>query len=309
MSGTTNNNKKLFVVVARHGERWDYIQRDAGNNWIATAPRPWDPPLSPNGFKQATRLGDHLFSKLTKDLQLPPISAVYSSPFLRCRQTACQVVEALRNKQNSTNGSGQDYHNLKVKIEMGLSESLNESWYRSWALPGADGTWGFVPREDQKAGQRRALNAFSEEVLHLDSKRPAQELLLQWKNIHSENHSANLQTLQDMEYVSSTEITKSFALKPTLTVETKKEQQERMFQVIVNQADVDKTILLISHGGPVTHLYEKLSGNDWYVHGECTYCCYSIYQCEVPDKTKWEPIIVNESKYLDELWSDATSNI
>ena len=306
-SNSHNSAKKMFVVVARHGERWDYIQRDAGHNWIATAARPWDPPLSPNGLKQATRLGEHL-SQTLQEMNLPPISAAYSSPFLRCRQTACQAVEAL-NKQKSA--AANDGNAVKVKVELGLSESLNDNWYRSWALPGSDGTWGFVPPEEEKQSgnsTRRTLSAFTEQELHPDAQRPVQEIL-NWKDVNHEQSSPNLGTWQDLDYESSTEISKPFALKPSLMTETRSEQKERMLQVIQNKAQSAETILLVSHGGPVTHLYEKLCGNNWSVHGECTYCCYSIYECEVPDKSKWNPILVNESKYLQDLWSDATSNI
>lgn len=300
----------MFIVVARHGERWDYIQRDAGNNWISTAERPWDPPLSPNGLKQAKRLGEFVVKTL-KDKNLPPLAACYSSPFLRCRQTACQAVEAINNKSG---GGIADTKPLKVCVENGLTESINKSWYRSWALPGADSTWGYVPKEDKGPGkQPRSLDAFTEEELHPASQNPVQALLV-WQDItHPE--SSNLETLQDKVYESSTSITQPFALKPTVIVETAKEQAERMKQVVTNKAVPNQTILLVSHGGPVTHLFEKLTGQEWHVHGESKYCCVSIYECKQQDPNissddpVWEPLLLNESIYLDELWSDGTANI
>ena len=52
------------VVVARHGERTDYVHRDQGLNWVQEQRRslgqPWNPPLTPHGKQQATRLGLHL---------------------------------------------------------------------------------------------------------------------------------------------------------------------------------------------------------------------------------------------------------
>ncbi|CAB9514686.1 PGAM [Seminavis robusta] len=303
------DNKKFYLVVARHGERWDYVQRNAGHgaDWIATAKRPWDPPLSPLGLKQASRLGSHLMEKLA-ELKLPPIAACYSSPFLRCRQTSCQAVEAMMNGGTAT--TAETSAPLKVQIEIGLSESLNKSWYRSWALPGADSTWGFVPPEEKQPGKRRrGLNEYSPEELHLSSRVPAPELLT-WKEATHES-SPNLQTLQDMEYQSTTAICKPFALRPKVLVETAEEQQTRMFQVVANKARPGQTILVVSHGGPVTHLYEKLSGKHWNVHGESKYCCYSIYECDSPEKMSevWKTVVVNESKYLDDLWSDGTANI
>ncbi|KAG7342183.1 phosphoglyceromutase [Nitzschia inconspicua] len=110
---------KVFVVVARHGERWDYLQRDAGKGkeWIECAERPWDPPLSPNGLKQALRLGEHLGIKL-QELGLPPISAVYTSPFLRCRQTACHATNALNAKVDPRD---------HLKIRIGRLDGIPES--------------------------------------------------------------------------------------------------------------------------------------------------------------------------------------
>ena len=51
-------------------------------------------------------------------------------------------------------------------------------------------------------------------------------------------------------------------------------------------------------GGPVTHLYESLTGNKWTVHGTSKYCCYSIYRQKEGEET-WEPLVVNEV-----LWED-----
>jgi broad specificity phosphatase PhoE len=303
---------KVYVVVARHGERWDYVQRDAGKGreWIQSTERPWDPPLSPIGLKQAARLGQHLSDKL-HELKLPPISAVYSSPFLRCRQTACQAAEALNAKADSQKP-------LKVKIEYGLSESFNESWYRSWALPDSDTTWGFTP-----PGPRRPLHDYESHELHISSQMPVQ-LMLNWKEVNSDSSDvANksdeiLKALQDMEYESSTKITTEFALKTFVLVESKMQQQERMYQVLEKKAmastamEMSKTLLMVSHGGPVVHLYTKLTGNGWHLHGESTYCCYSLYEFD-PDEsvnaTCWKPLIVNESRFLDFLKSDATANI
>ena len=76
------------------------------------------------------------------------------------------------------------------------------------------------------------------------------------------------------------------------------------------------TVLL---GGPVTHLYENLTGNDWSVHGESKYCCYSIYRRWIDDdddndnedddgsnkvatttlRPRWEPLVVNQTVHVD----------
>ena len=322
--------------MARHGARWDYLQRDAGKGreYISNAARPFDPPLSPQGLKQASRLGSHLSEKLAS-MKLPPIVACYASPFLRCRQTACQAVEALNSiADDAANASTEQKATkpLTVKIELGLTESLNESWYRSWALPGADSTWGFVSYDDKTTHKRRRhLQEFAAEELHPLSKVPAQELL-DWQDVmthtlHEEDKLSNelLERLQDMTYKSRTTIAPPFALHPKVLVESKNEQMERMHEVVqvaaeqaVNESATDsegQTILLVSHGGPVTHLYTKLTGNNWSMHGDSKYCCYSIYEMCHDDgdntngQKKWKPLVVNQSKYLDDLWSDSTANV
>jgi broad specificity phosphatase PhoE len=303
----------IYVIVARHGERWDYKQRDAGKGreWIRSTERPWDPPLSPNGLKQATRMGQHLAKKL-QELRLPPVSAVFSSPFLRCRQTACQAIEEINNISTEQ---------LKVQIELGLTESLNQSWYRSWCLPDSDTTWGFCP----KGTRRRELHEYDATELHPSSIVPVQRIL-NWKDV--ETHSVHesdfvsnelLRKHQDLVYDSSTTIDRDFALKPTVLLETKEEQEERMFQVLQrkveqfsNSEKENKTFMVVSHGGPVVHLYTRLANASWQSHGNSKYCCYSIYEYD-PDHSdggsSWTPLLVNESKYLDELWSDASANI
>lgn len=308
--------RMVFIVVARHGERWDYLQRDAGKGreWVESVERPWDPPLSPNGLKQATRLGEHLGTKL-QELGLPPIAAVYTSPFLRCRQTACQAVEALNSNRTDPRIP------LKVRIELGLTESLNQSWYRSWALSGlSDTTWGFVA-----PGPRRELSDYGTSELHPSSQVPAQNIL-NWKDVTTqplsdlhEKSNALLLKHQDTAYESSTDIEKEFALKPNVVLESKTEQEDRMYQVLEKKVasctedGTSQTLLMVSHGGPVTHLYTKLTGNNWHSHGESKYCCYSIYQFESTESigglSSCQPLLVNQSSYLDELWSDSTANI
>ena len=77
----------------------------------------------------------------------------------------------------------------------------------------------------------------------------------------------------------------------------------------------------LSVGGPVTHLYENLTGNDWSVHGESKYCCYSIYRRWIDDnndeaggdgndnddkvatetsrRPRWEPLVVNKTVHVE----------
>jgi broad specificity phosphatase PhoE len=90
------------VWVARHGERLDF----ADASWAGRAERPYDPPLSVEGRRQAGALARRLSDE--------PLAHLFSSPFLRCVESAAAI------------GCGRD---LPVKIEAGLSEWLNRDWF------------------------------------------------------------------------------------------------------------------------------------------------------------------------------------
>lgn len=87
--GCASSNQPQFhqkVIVMRHGDRLDNVVP----RWAATAPRPWDPPLADDGRIRAFGTGD----KFRKLLDFP-IHRVFVSPFLRCLETAAEVVTAL----------------------------------------------------------------------------------------------------------------------------------------------------------------------------------------------------------------------
>ena len=75
-----------YVYVVRHGERYDCVHPE----WKATAKRPHDPHLSAAGVKQAHATGQFIAHRTRKergDDEMADI-AIYTSPFLRCVQTA-----------------------------------------------------------------------------------------------------------------------------------------------------------------------------------------------------------------------------
>jgi broad specificity phosphatase PhoE len=114
------------LVVLRHGERLDYVEREA---WFAKNPnRQWDPPLSEKGRKQAVDAGEHI-QKLLENYGLPPVTRAFSSPLVRCVETAILA-------SRSAN------HQSKVASEPALAEGGSMEWYYSWGIPGANGTWG-----------------------------------------------------------------------------------------------------------------------------------------------------------------------
>jgi len=74
------------VVVMRHGDRIDNFEP----MWVSSAARPWDPPLIQQGRVRAFATGRDFRKKLSFTL-----NRVFVSPFLRCIQTAAEVVAAL----------------------------------------------------------------------------------------------------------------------------------------------------------------------------------------------------------------------
>jgi len=219
------------VVVVRHGERQDYVTRDAGGNWIASAKRPWDPPLTEHGKVQATTVGKNLRTMLEKINMPPTVSAVYSSPLLRCRQTAAAIsIHASTNLESPA----------KIRAEEGLVESLNQGFYRSWALPTSDGTWDHLRRENP-------LDKLIQEPekLHPASKQPIQHLI-NWKD--AENDEALLSMMDDA-HVSKTKLKMEYQFCPP-ELESFKTQRARMHEAAeeLSKAHVDETIVMVSHG-------------------------------------------------------------
>jgi len=226
------------VVVVRHGERQDYVMRDSGKNWIPTSDRPWDPPLTSRGHEQSKALG-YALPKILKDQNLPPIAAIYSSPFLRCRQTSVGLIvgsqTAEKEEEDSELGK-----NLKVQVELGLTESLNENWYRSWAVPGTDGTWGYQKQE-------KPLTELDRSTLHPAAKDSVKNVL-DWKLATSDDDD-NIREYMDFHHVSKSTIDTLYCMDPP-KFESFKMQRGRMFNTmeLLSDENNDKTIVMVSHG-------------------------------------------------------------
>jgi broad specificity phosphatase PhoE len=92
------------IWMARHGNREDFVDPD----WHATADRPHDPDLSPDGVVQARQLGERVAAL--------DVDGVIASPFLRTVRTAHLVAEE----------SGHAVH-----LEPGLGEWMNPTWFDS----------------------------------------------------------------------------------------------------------------------------------------------------------------------------------
>ncbi|XP_018460391.1 uncharacterized protein LOC108831336 [Raphanus sativus] len=110
------------VIVMRHGDRAD--KREPLWVVIVTAVRPWDPPLVQDGKVQAFQTGQRIRSQVGF-----PIHRVIVSPFLRCIQTAAEVVAALsavdldHNAVSSKDVPSIENSTLKVAIEFGLCDT------------------------------------------------------------------------------------------------------------------------------------------------------------------------------------------
>ncbi len=92
----------MILWIARHANRQDFADPD----WAATADRPHDPGLSPDGEEQAQQLARRV---ATLD-----VDRILSSPFLRCVQTAHYAADAT---------------DLPVVLEPGLGEWENADWF------------------------------------------------------------------------------------------------------------------------------------------------------------------------------------
>ncbi|XP_076948723.1 uncharacterized protein LOC143621082 [Bidens hawaiensis] len=121
------------VVVMRHGDRLDNFDPQ----WTEKVARPWDPPLVFEGKVRAFGTG----KKFNKSLGFP-IHRVFVSPFLRCLQTASEVIHALcavddgvTDCMSSEDCVSIDTSKIKVSVDYGLCEMLNKRAIRAANAP------------------------------------------------------------------------------------------------------------------------------------------------------------------------------
>ncbi len=94
-------DKTHVLWLVRHGEREDHVDLD----WVRTAARPHDPGLSPAGIEQARAAGRRLASE--------GIRRIFTSPYLRCAQTARYIGESVT---------------APVHVEPGIGELNHPDW-------------------------------------------------------------------------------------------------------------------------------------------------------------------------------------
>jgi broad specificity phosphatase PhoE len=132
--------------------------------------------------------------------------------------------------------------------------------------------------------------SYDETTLHPMCRVPIQTLL-DWESTETESV-----TDYDRSYTARTCVDKPYCFS-SRNLESVQEQRERMRNTIDTLKQAGSTIIVVTHGGPATHLFESLTGNDWKVHGESSYCCMSVYSCH---EGNWKSLVVNESSFLDE---------
>ncbi|CAE8704882.1 unnamed protein product [Polarella glacialis] len=260
----------MAILVARHGERLDYALRAAGQAWIGTAERPWDPPLTRSGRLQAAALG-RAIARHGERLGLPPLTRIFTSPFVRCFQTGADVAKI----------AGL----ASMCVEPSLGESLCESFYRSWAVPGADSTWGGpsgcgvgVPVDEQE--------------LHAAALAPAWELLPPERLVPDEERSMNL-TYQPLLPLAALQ----FGWK-RFESEEEVQKRTRAFFDHVAASFPGETVLLISHGGPTAALAESVSPIQ--NAPNCGYCGLYMFQ-RSSSEASWQALLRADGEHLQEV--------
>lgn len=136
--------KRRAIFVIRSGEREDYKWFGSGKNWVGEAgnARPWDPPMTREGNLQAFSSGKEI-PKICEEFILEPVTKIVASPLLRCVECGCGIGDALA--VTSARGSGWSKwgaYITHVGLEPGLAMRMDEPWYRSWCVPGANGKTG-----------------------------------------------------------------------------------------------------------------------------------------------------------------------
>ncbi|KAM0002142.1 putative histidine phosphatase superfamily, clade-1 [Helianthus debilis subsp. tardiflorus] len=148
------------VVVMRHGDRLDNFDP----LWTQKAARPWDPPLVFQGKVRAFGIG----RKFNNCLGFP-IHRVFVSPFLRCLQTASEVIHALCavddcvTSMSSADGVLIDPSKLKVSVDYGLCEMMNTRAIRAENAP-KDGDFAFSISECEAVLPQGTIDSTFERV-------------------------------------------------------------------------------------------------------------------------------------------------
>ncbi|KAK4752318.1 hypothetical protein SAY87_021116 [Trapa incisa] len=131
------------VIVMRHGDRLDNFVPDV-DAWVRETARPWDPPLNEKGCHRSHATGVELRTQLGFT-----IDRVVVSPFMRCVETASEVVSALLSSEERVSSARRVVAPIgppaiKVCVDYGLCEMFNGVAIRHPPKdPTKEGEWGF----------------------------------------------------------------------------------------------------------------------------------------------------------------------
>jgi broad specificity phosphatase PhoE len=218
---------------------------------------------------------------------------VYVSPLLRCAQTGGAAASVLGVSE--------------LVVCTALAEAMNEDWYRSWGVPGADSTWG-GPTSSPK-GQPVAR-----EDLHPMALGPSQACL---------SDAKALQQLADAHAPAPAALRYTLAEPPAALAacaspavafswdkgETHEEQVARMAALCEGLRDQQKadpdahcSVLLVSHGGPTTGLFKVLTGIARAPNtGYTGLFCYAWSEGNGIGSGSWEALVVADHEHLNEV--------
>lgn len=87
---SSGGEQLISIILIRHGEREDRRTEHEGKNWLETSLRPQDPQLSEHGFLMANESGNQIKELIGNDNV-----KIFSSPLIRCLQTADSIANVL----------------------------------------------------------------------------------------------------------------------------------------------------------------------------------------------------------------------
>lgn len=150
-----------ILWIVRHGLRLDFVDPD----WAASAENPYDPPLHPEGVRQAAETAERLAGE--------SIDHIFASPFLRTVQTAGIIAT---------------HRNDRLNLEPGFSEWLTQNEFSRrpvWSDPFDMSTRFPAVRSDYRVAveprfpeDRKALDTRIETALSAIMDRYAGNLLI-----------------------------------------------------------------------------------------------------------------------------------
>ena len=179
-----------------------------------------------------------------------------------------------------------------MNIEHSLVESVSEDWYRSWCCPGSDGSWG-------GPASHRTGTEISADLVDPRAKGTCEALY-------------NTPEMMDAYDTVACPVNLDYSPLHTLgphswsNFEREEDEKSRLKNVADSLAvrHAGDSVVVCSHGGPCTHMYEILTGGSFESAGMCGYAAISIYEYEVGEEgggeggVKWTKKVVNDSEHM-----------